>query len=253
MHATKIAAALLLVAALNGCTNAGPRGEAAGGGTGGVAGTGDAGGTAGIDAGGMTAGSGGTGGDQGGSADSAINGAGGNGGDAGPDPEDAGTSGPDSGLDPNGCVVAQRVDDCCWPWIAVEQATAEAELCIVSRGEPTPYEGCTPPMSCALVDCAPPAAPTSFEASRGDGACMFADECSTDADCAIGTAWTGCCTCPASMPKSLIDQELCITAEGEDADFEVCSGNTCFTVLCAPCPALAEPTCVMGDDYNRCR
>jgi hypothetical protein len=267
MHAKKVAAALLLVvAALSACTDSGPGGEAPGrlnpgGGAGGAdssgsggaageteAGEGGASGTAGV--GGMSAGGGGESGDQGGSGGMVIGGAGGTGGDAGGDPADAGM-GPDTGFDPDGCVVARRIDECCQPWIAVEQTMAQAEPCIVALGEPWPTEDCTPPASCALVDCAVPP-PTSREVLRADDACMFTDECATAADCVLATESTSCCACLGSMPKSIVDQELCITAEGETPDFAACGGDNCFAVLCAECEAPAEPTCALSDGYKRC-
>lgn len=267
MHAKKVATALLLVAALGGCVSSGPGGEApappdhnagtggvGSGGTGGAAnppdaGEGGASGTAGTGAG-MSAGSGGAGG-------TVVSGAGGSGGSAGgDDPADAGMP-PDTGIDPDGCVAARRIDDCCQPWVAVEREMALAEPCLVALGEPWP-EGrvlalCTPDVNCALVDCAPAPAPTSREVLRGDGACMFTDECMTDADCVLATESTSCCACLVSMPKSIVEQELCITAEGETPDFAVCGGDDCFTVLCAECEAPAEPTCAMDDGYKRCR
>jgi len=276
MHAKKVATALLLVAALSGCTSSGPGGEAPNGGqgagTGGVsasgsggannpsdAGQGGASGTAGSGASGMSAGSGGAGGEQGGTGGAGgtvVSGAGGSGGSAGGDPADAGM-GPDTGIDPDGCVAARRIDDCCQPWVAVEQEMALAEPCIVALGEPWP-EGrflalCTPDVDCALVDCAPAPAPTSREVLRGDGACMFTHECMADSDCVLATESTSCCACLGSMPRSIVEQELCITAEGETPDFAVCGGDDCFTVLCAECEAPAEPTCAMDDAYNRCR
>jgi hypothetical protein len=266
MHAQKVAAALLLVAALSACTDSGPGGEAPGrlnpggadsSGSGGAAGETEAGeggtsGAAGAGAGDMNAGTGGESGDQGGSGGMVVGaGEGGGGGDAGGDPADAGM-GPDTGFDPDGCVVARRIDECCQPWIAIDQEVALAEPCLVALGEPWPTEDCTPPASCALVDCALPP-PTSREVLRGDGACLFTDECMTDADCVLATESTSCCACLGSMPKSIVDQELCITAEGETPDFAVCGGDSCLTVLCAECEAPAEPTCAMGDDYNRCR
>lgn len=265
MHGMKIAATLLLVAALSGCARSGPGGEApsppgagsGGAGSGGSGGRADAGegGASGAAGTGAGAGSGGVSGEVGGSGGTGMSGAGGTGGSAGDDPADAGM-GPDLGLDPDGCVAARRIDDCCQPWIAVEQEMAQAEPCIVALGEPWP-EGrplalCMPDVDCALVDCAPPA-PTSREALRGDGACMFADECETDADCVLALESTSCCACLVSMPKRIVDQALCVTAEGESPDSSVCGGDDCATVLCAECEAPAEPTCAMGDDYNRCR
>jgi hypothetical protein len=82
---------------------------------------------------------------------------------------------------------------------------------------------------------------------------MFTDECMTAADCVLARERTQCCSCLESMPKSLVDQELCITAEGESPDFATCGGDDCFAVLCAECEQPPEPTCMMIDGYKRCR
>jgi hypothetical protein len=273
----KIAAVLLSIAALSACTRSGPgtespagHGAGAGGadssGAGGAAGSENAGegGASGTSPtsgmGGATAGTGGASGTGGSSGDSSggSGGAmtGGEGGSAGAVSEDAGVP-PATGFDPDGCVVARRIDECCQPWLAVEQAIAQAEPCIVALGEPWP-EGrllafCMPEENCALVDCAVPSTPTSREVLRGDGACLFTDECMTEADCVLAAESTSCCACHVSMPKILVEQELCITTEGETPDFAVCGGDDCSTVLCAECEAPAEPTCALSDGYKRCR
>jgi hypothetical protein len=262
---SRIAGVVLLVAALSACSSSDSDGAPGGQGAGEGAGGNDAGDTGGASgagqggdsgasntggSGGMTSGSGGasgTGGAQAGSGGTMVSGSGGS---DGGEPDDASVGDSD-------CVVAQRIDECCPHYIAVESAEAKAEPCIVALGEPRPVgselDECMPEQNCALVDCAPPDEPTSLSVFRGDGACMFTDECMTAADCVLATERTHCCSCPVSMPKSLVDQELCITAEGESPDFATCGGNNCFAVLCAPCQQPLEPTCAMVDGYKRCR
>lgn len=282
---SKGALLIVMISVLTACSSSEPDGDVPGGQDAGDSGEGGSGGNAGTThagsggsggmqggagAGGMSSGSGGmAAGSGGGGAASGAGGATGGGGGAGGSGAggDGGTGGDhsDAGTKPawyddaggSGCVVAKRIDECCFSWHAVDLEEAIADPCLVGLGEPVTEQeaaDCFPTTpNCALVDCFEPLNPPSRVVMRGDGACMFTDECMTPADCVLARDDTQCCSCLESTPKSLVESAECIVAEGEGTDFALCSSTRCLTVLCAACEQPDEPTCAIGDALNACR
>jgi hypothetical protein len=271
-------ALLLFVALIAGCSDdsepdgaGGSAGQSAGasgsGGSGGAAGTtAAAGGVSGTTS---TAGTGGVSGGGGGShagtgGTGASSGAGGS---AGSQEQDASID--DSGIpcsneacppDPiadQTCVVAQRIDNCCTPWVAVSHGEAKADPCLIALGEPWPSSDelldCQPQV-CTDVLCLDPNVPPSRTLFRADGACMFGDECQSPADCVLANDVTRCCNCTEAMPKSLVDQEPCLVPQGQSSASAECNDNgaQCLAVLCAACAEPTEPTCTLGDALRKC-
>jgi len=163
------------------------------------------------------------------------------------------------GCAPDLCLVARRLDRCCPVYEAVRQSALADDPCLVADPGPpldaTLAQDCyaRSPDSCAGVACNEAAPPSRLSEPDGTGGCRFTDECQSAADCVIAIDSRQCCTCGASMPKALLEHDVCFAVEGSTpppgADCPGCS----LPVLCGMCvPPPELPSCVLGDALNRC-
>jgi hypothetical protein len=161
------------------------------------------------------------------------------------------------GDDPKGasaCVVARQVDACCSEPVVVPLSRLESDPCVQLVSRFPEVSECPAASDCVLVACAEPSPipPRSRVATPdGNGACTYADECETDADCIAATNHAECCSCPVAIPRALVRIDPCWVPTGSAVP---AACDTCPSFDCQACPAAPAATryVVSGSGFRAC-
>jgi len=160
------------------------------------------------------------------------------------------------GGDPEDCVMAKRLDTCCRlaePHMRADFARDEClvpyvatnfDEALLARCQPEDPSGCQG-MACGA------APPSRVLTKTGEGACVFADECSSAQDCVQAVDSRGCCTCSEVMPVALLAQDPCFTVQGSTA-MPPAQCAICTTPIACLCAEPGLPFCSVGDPFNVC-
>jgi hypothetical protein len=241
-HTIYAIAIALAVGASSACGDDEPSPSAAGSG----AGTTSSGGS------GEQGGQGGSGSQSGQGGEAATDAAAGSGGSTQGAAIDAGS---DAGPELEGCVVAQRIDECCTSWVPVTRAEAFRDPCLVAFGEPPANnagaQACLPEFCPELICPILPVPSHVAEPVGPNGACAFVEECSAEAECVIAVDMSRCCPCPEALPETLVEREPCVILASTSALPDGCL-NLC-PADCIECPDVPEPSCSARDGGAACQ
>lgn len=158
------------------------------------------------------------------------------------------------------CIIAYRLDTCCFEGVAVTRAEVQADPCLIEYPEPDvdnridgeDVERCRPER-CEAVVC-PVRRPRSFRAASTATGCVFADECEQASDCVLAKEIGPCCACGEAMPASVALSQACYLADSEEPQSTGSCPYGCFDDIasCGACAARAAPTCLMRDGLKVC-
>lgn len=132
---------------------------------------------------------------------------------------------PAKALPPAGeCVVAERLG-CCSTYVAATRQQVMEDACLRAPGVPNnDDESCVVDAFCAR-ECTWERPPSRAVTMR-DGRCVFVDECTADADCAVVEDCHACC-CQDAIAKTIAAQDECLFLPDEEH-------NDCYL----PCPGI---------------
>lgn len=164
-------------------------------------------------------------------------------------PDDAAGPGGEAGADaapPGKCVIAQRVDDCCTPAIAVTESQLKNDPCLVfypARQIPAACKALWP-SKCKNIKCSSQPPPTRLANPAAGGGCAWGTECHTAKDCELAMDARNCCQCTRAFPSVLVASEDCIEGQtGSTLAPPRCSQH-CPPVSCKPCGMQPAVACV---------
>lgn len=142
--------------------------------------------------------------------------------------------------DPGECVVATRLDACCFEPLPVRRAELAEDACLVeltdlgrARLDGTDAD-CGARSECLGVLCGLIPTTPRTAAPSAAGECQLVDECETDADCVIADDASLCCSCTQGYPRSVVEAASCIGSS------DASTADACSSICTTACEAVCE-------------